>query len=162
MEFKTELLDILKSDAKLTNKEIASMMAADEAEVARVREELEADGTILRYAALLNTEKMHDAYAEAFVELQVTPQRDLGYNEIAKRVYMFPEVKEVFLMSGRYDLSVRVEAPTMKAISQFVFSKLAVLDGISGTETLFIMRKYKEHGEILVEEERDERLVVSP
>lgn len=162
MQLKDEIIDILKRNARLTNREIASMTGVEEAEVAHAIGELEDEGVILGYAAMVNTEAYENAPAEAYIELKVTPQREFGYNEIARRVYMFPEVKAVFLMSGRYDLAVRVEAPTMKAISQFVWEKLSVLEGVSSTETLFIMRKYKEFGEVLLKQEPEERLVVSP
>ena len=162
MQLKDEIIDILKRDGRLANRELAGMTGADEAEVAQIVRELEEDGVILGYAALVNTELHEDAPAEAMIELKVTPQREFGYNEIARRVYMFPEVKAVFLMSGRYDLAVRVEAPTMKAISQFVWEKLSVLEGVSSTETLFIMRKYKEFGQLLLKQEPEDRLVVTP
>ena len=100
--------------------------------------------------------------AEALIEVKVTPERDLGYNEIARRIYKFQEVKAVYLMSGRYDLSVRVRSTSMKKISQFVWEKLAVLKGVRGTSTTFIMRKYKENGVILVQDEDDKRLMVTP
>ena len=155
MEIRKEILDILTKDAKIANRHIAAMLGIEEAKVAEEIKAMEDEGIILRYSAVLNTEVMGDlAPAEAFIELKVSPERDFGYNDIARRVYKFPEVTA--------DLIVKVEAKTMKAISQFVWEKLSVLEGVTSTETLFIMRKYKENGEILVEDEKEERLVVTP
>ena len=163
MEIRKEILDILTKDAKIANRHIAAMLGIEEAKVAEEIKAMEDGGIILRYSAVLNTEAMGDlAPAEAFIELKVSPERDFGYNDIARRVYKFPEVTAVYLNSGRCDLIVKVEAKTMKAISQFVWEKLSVLEGVTSTETLFIMRKYKENGEILVEDEKEERLVVTP
>lgn len=163
MNLKNEILEILENDAKVTNEEIAGMLNIEVQQVAQIIGELEADNTIVKYVAVLNKENLdEEVSAEALIEVKVTPERDLGYNEIAKRIYKFQEVKAVYLMSGRYDLSVRVRSTSMKKISQFVWEKLAVLKGVRGTSTTFIMRKYKENGVILVEDENDKRLVVSP
>ncbi len=163
MDIRKEILDVLQKDAKIENKNIAAMLGIAEQQVADEIKELEKSGVILRYGALVNTEILgDDAPAEAFIELKVSPERDFGYDDIARRVYKFPEVKAVYLNSGRCDLIVKIEAKTMKMISQFVWEKLSVLEGITSTETLFIMRKYKEYGEILVKDEVEERLVVTP
>ena len=161
-DIKTEILDILQNDAKITNKEIASMIGAEEAAVAETIKQMEEDKVILQYKTLINREKVSVEHAEGLIEVKVEPQREFGYDDIAKRIYRFDEVKAVYLMSGTYDLSVHVVAPSMKQISEFVFEKLAVMDGIRSTATYFIMRKYKEHGVVFVEDEKDERLVVSP
>lgn len=162
MDIRKEVLEILKKDSLIANDVIAKMLEIDEAEAAAARKALEEEGIIMRYSVLVNTEKQQDGPAEALIELKVAPQRDFGYDDIARRVYNFPEVKSVYLVSGRYDLAVLVEAKTMKAISQFVWEKLAVLEGIASTETIFIMRKYKEHGEIMVGSSKVDRLVVTP
>jgi len=162
MQLTQEILTLLQQDATLTPKTIAAMTGSDEKtvsdEIGRLREE----GVILGYTIRINTEKSPVPMVEAIIEVKVSPQRDLGYNDIARRIYKFPEVESVFLMSGAYDLAVKIQAPTMQAISAFVWEKLAVLDGVTGTATLFIMRKYKENGTILVEDEMPERLVITP
>ena len=99
---------------------------------------------------------------EALIEVKVTPQREYGYDDLARRIYKFEEVKSVSLMAGSYDLAVRIISNDMKSISKFVFEKLAVIDGVTSTVTVFIMRKYKENGVILVNDEQDDRLVVTP
>ena len=163
MNLKNEILEILENDAKVTNEEIAGMLHIEVAQVAQIIEELEEDKTIVKYVAVINKENLdEEVSAEALIEVKVTPERDLGYNEIARRIYKFQEVKAVYLMSGRYDLSVRVRSTSMKKISQFVWEKLAVLKGVRGTSTTFIMRKYKENGVILVQDEDDKRLMVTP
>ena len=162
MEKKMAILDILRNDAMTPHNAIAQMVGMTEEEVAAAIVEMENEGIILHYSAIVNTESLgEDCYAEAMIEVNVTPEKDYGYDDIAKRIHKFPEVKDVYLMSGRYDLAVKVECRTMKEISKFVWEKLAVLDGVSGTQTLFIMRKYKENGKSLLDEDRDERLVVT-
>jgi DNA-binding Lrp family transcriptional regulator len=163
MKEELKILEIVQEDCSVSNSQIAAMIGSTEQEVARLIDKMKSDGIILRSAVLVNTEKMgDDAVAEALIEVQVQPERDYGYNDIARKIYKFPEVKAVYLMSGRYDLAVKVEAKTMKSISQFVWEKLSVLDGVSSTQTLFIMRKYKEFGNVLVEEEKEDRLVITP
>ncbi len=157
------ILEVLQQDAFIDRDVLAHMFGLTRPEVDAIIAGFEKDGTIIRYAALVNTEKLpEEAYAEAIIGLKVTPEREHGYDDIARRVYKFPEVKAVYLVSGGYDLSVKVSAKSMKAISQFVWEKIAVLDGVSSTETMFIMKKYKQHGSVLVDDEKESRLVVSP
>lgn len=163
MNVRKELLDILRRDAKIEDKHLAAMLGISEEQARAEIAALEEEGVILGYGAILNTEALgEEAPAEAFIELKVAPERDFGYNDIARRIAKFSEVKALYLNSGRCDLIVKVEARTMKAISQFVWEKIAVLEGVVSTETLFLMRKYKENGEMLVRDETAERLVVSP
>lgn len=161
-ELYAEILDILENDANTETKDIAKMLGLQESEVKNAIKQMEDERIIIKYAAIVNREKTNIDTTEALIEVKVTPQRDLGYDDVAKRIYRFNEVKSVYLMSGTFDLSVLVEAQTMKQISTFVFEKLAILDGVRSTVTHFIMRKYKEHGVVLIEEEQDERLVISP
>ena len=157
-----EVLNMLESDAKLSIDDMAVMAGVSADEVTDAIEQMENEGIIVKYCAIVNREKMHTDEAEALIEVKVVPKRGLGYDDLAERIYGFPEVKSVYLMSGAYDLSVVVRAGSMKQISKFVFEKLAVLDGVSSTVTHFIMRKYKEQGVVLVTKEKQERLVVSP
>lgn len=160
---KSEILEILGDNSKITPKEISLMIDETEEDVVKAIEELEEQKAIVKYVAVVNNESLeHNTKVEAMIEVKVTPQRDLGYDDVAKRIYMFPEVKSVYLMAGNYDLAVTVESDDMKSISQFVFEKLAVISGVTSTATVFIMRKYKENGVILVNDEDDTRLVVSP
>ncbi len=157
-----EVIGMLENDAKTSVEDMAAMAGVTAAEVKAAVEKLESDKVIVKYTAIINREKTAAEEAEALIEVKVVPKRGLGYDDLAERIYNFPEVKSVYLMSGTYDLAVIVRATTMKQISQFVFEKVAVLDGVASTVTHFIMRKYKEQGVILTEKEEKERLVISP
>lgn len=157
-----EVLAMLENDAKTSVEDMAAMAGVSAKEIKDAIEKLEADKVIVKYTAIINREKTASEEAEALIEVKVVPKRGLGYDDLAERIYNFPEVRSVYLMSGTYDLSVIVHATTMKQISQFVFEKLAVLEGVASTVTHFIMRKYKEQGVILMQKEQEERLVVSP
>jgi Transcriptional regulators len=160
---KLEILDLLEENAKRDAKEIALMLGITEDEVTKAIAELEEQKAIVKYVAVVNREAIDENnHVEALIEVKVTPQRDYGYDDLAKRIYKFEEVKSVTLMAGSYDLAVRIHSHDIKSISKFVFEKLAVIDGVTSTVTVFIMRKYKENGVILVNDETDERLVVTP
>jgi len=161
-KLEAEILEILENDAKTAPEDIAAMTGAAEEEVRAAVDKLENNKVIVKYIAIINREKTNAEEAEALIEVKVVPTRGLGYDDLAERIYKFSEVKSVYLMSGTYDLAVIVHAQSMKQISQFVFEKLAVLDGVSSTVTHFIMRKYKEQGVIFTEKKEAERLVVSP
>lgn len=162
-EQRSEILDILENDARTAPEEIALMLGADAAQVAEEIARLEEEKIIVKYTAVVNRAKIGSGedVVEALIEVKVTPQRDYGYDDMARRIYKYEEVQAVYLMAGSYDLVVRLKARSMKAISKFVFEKLAVMDGIASTVTIFMMRKYKESGVILVDDEADERLVVT-
>ena len=162
-DLKLEILDILEDNAKTTAEEIALMLDVPADAVEQATRELEEAQAIVKYSALVNREVVSEEEdAEALIEVEVTPQRDYGYDDLAKRIYKFDEVRAVYLMAGTYDLCVRIKSRSMKDISKFVFEKLSVIDGVTKTVTVFIMRKYKEQGVILVGDETDERLVVTP
>ena len=127
---KQEIIAMLESDARLSAADMATMTGASEEEIAAAVAALEADKTIVKYAAIINSDKTSSDDAEALIEVKVVPKRGLGYDDLADRIAGFTEVKSVYLMSGAYDLSVVVKAANMKQISHFVFEKLAVLDGV--------------------------------
>lgn len=162
-EKRLEIIEILEDNSKITPKEIAVMLNITEDEAVHEIEELEREKIIVKYAALIDHQKLDDGdFAEALIEVKITPQLDYGYDDMARRIYQFEEVQAVYLMAGAYDLCVRAQARSMRDISKFVFEKLAVIEGVTSTVTLFIMRKYKENGVILVDHVSDDRLVVSP
>jgi DNA-binding Lrp family transcriptional regulator len=162
-DIKLDILELLEENAKRDEKEIAMMLGVTEDEVRRAVAELEEQKAIIKYVAVVNRDALDEVdKVEALIEVKVTPQREYGYDDLAKRIYKFEEVKSVSLMAGSYDLAVRIVSNDMKSISKFVFEKLAVIDGVTSTVTIFIMRKYKENGVILVDDELDERLVVTP
>lgn len=162
-DLRAAILGILQEDARIPAGEIAVMVGSDEQTVTDEIRKMEDEKIILRYTPIIDWQKVHeDEFVEAMIEVKITPQRDYGYDDMARRIYQYDEVDGVYLMAGAYDLSVRVRARTIKDISRFVWEKLAVIDGVTSTVTTFIMRKYKEHGVILANDSADDRLVVAP
>lgn len=157
-----ELLDLLESNARLTESEIAVMLKMDEQEVRDRIRELERNKAILRYITLINWEKVGEEKVSAIIEVRITPQRDVGFDAVAERIYRFPEVRSVRLLSGTYDLGVCIEGKTMKEVSHFVATKLSTIDGVISTSTHFVLKTYKQDGVIIEDDEEDRRLVVSP
>lgn len=154
-----EILDLLKQNARLSVKDIAAMTKKTEAEVAAIIKKLEDDGVILKYAAIVNPEKSGESKdkVRAEIQLQVTPEREHGFDALADRIYRFPQVKSLFLMSGGYDFKVIIEGDSLQEVAFFVSSKLATLDGVRSTKTCFILKTYKENDIVYVETERDRR-----
>ena len=159
---KTQILEILSQDCRTPLERIAVMTGADLAQVAEAVEELEKDRVILQYSPIINWDRTDKERVEAMIEVRVTPQRDMGFDAIAGRIYRFEEVKSVFLMSGSYDLLVLVEARTLKELALFVSEKLSPLESVTGTSTSFVLKRYKQDGVIFVGETTDHRLAVSP
>lgn len=157
-----ELIRLLKQDARLSNEQLASMLGITTKEVAEKIEKLEADGIIKGYSAIVNEELADKNNITAFIELKVTPQRDKGFDDIAKTIMMYDEVESVTLMSGGYDLAVTVTGTNFKDIALFVAQRLATIDGVLSTTTHFFLRRYKEKGIFIQEEDVDERGYVAP
>ena len=159
-ELTRKILKLLENDARLTAKNIAVMLGEDENEVRATIEQLAAEGTILGYKALVDWDKTDREYVDALIELKVAPQRDRGFERVAQKIYNFPEVKNMFLMSGAYDLCVMIEGKTMKQVALFVAEKLAPIEGVISTSTHFVLRKYKDKGVVFghcIETPEDER-----
>lgn len=161
-ELTRKLLRILERDCLTDPKQIAIMLGIGEADVSAIITAAEANGTIVRRKAVVNWERAGDPYVLAHIEVKVTPQRETGFDAIAERIYRFPEARSVYLVSGTYDLAVQVHGRSMQDIASFVASKLAPLDGVQSTVTHFMLRRYKEDGDILVVNEQAERLPVTP
>ncbi|MCM8901441.1 Lrp/AsnC family transcriptional regulator [Caldicoprobacter algeriensis] len=157
-----EILEILNEDSRRTPEEIAVMLGTDVETVKQKIEELEKNKVIVKYNTIVNWDKTDREYVTALIEVKVTPQRDQGFDAIAERIYKFPEVKSVYLMSGDYDLAVMIEGRTMKEVAFFVAEKLSVLDSVLSTATHFVLKKYKVDGVILEDEEKDYRQVIVP
>ncbi|NLG84101.1 MAG: Lrp/AsnC family transcriptional regulator [Firmicutes bacterium] len=162
MNTKKEILEILAENDRITPAEIAAMLGVDEEEVRAQIEELEKKRIILKYRAVVNWEKTDVEAVAALIDVKVTPQRDVGFDDVARRIYRYPEVKSVFLVSGAYDLSVLVEARTLKELAFFVAEKLATLENVTSTATHFVLKRYKQDGVIFDEGETAERLAISP
>ena len=151
----TEILKLLESDSRLTAKQIAGILGREEAAVAAAIARCEADGTIVRYSAVIDWDRAAAGGVSALIEVKISPQRGAGYERIAERIYQYEEVDSLYLMSGAFDLAVMISAPTMRHVSEFVFAHLATIDGVTSTATHFIMKQYKEKG--CVFEERPEQ-----
>ena len=159
---KAQILEILSEDCRTPLERIAVMTGSELTQVAEAVEELERDRVILQYSPIINWDRTDKERVEALIEVKVTPQRDMGFDAIARRIYRFDEVKSVYLMSGSYDLLVLVEARTLKELAAFVASKLSPLETVTGTATSFVLKRYKEEGVVFEGEESDRRLVISP
>lgn len=157
-----ELLNLLQENAKLAPEDIAIMLNMDVESVKEKIKWLEDNKVILSYIALINWEKAGEEKVTAFIEVRTTPQRDVGFDSVAERIYRFPEVRSVRLMSGGYDLVVFIEGKTMRDVSNFVSRKLATIDGVVSTATHFVLKTYKQDGVIIEDDEDDRRLVISP
>ncbi len=144
-----EILRILEDDARTTTKQISTMTGTPSAEVAKLIKKAEQDRTILKYKTVINWEKLGEELVWALIEVKVTPQRDVGFDAIAERIYRFPQARTVYLVSGTYDLLVIVVGKTMHEVADFVSQKLAPIEGVQGTVTHFMLKRYKEDGEIL-------------
>jgi DNA-binding Lrp family transcriptional regulator len=144
-----EILRILENDARTTNKQIATMTGIPTAEVARLIKQAEKDRTILKYKTVINWDQAGEEQVWSLIEVKITPQRDVGFDAIAERIYRFPQARTVYLVSGTYDLLVLVMGKTMHEVADFVAQKLAPIEGVQGTVTHFVLKRYKEDGEIL-------------
>lgn len=161
-KLQTSLLDILRDDCRISLEKMAIMTGSSIEEVADAVEDLEKRKIILRYAPMINWDRTDRERVEAMIEVRVTPQRDIGFDAIARRIYRFDEVKSVYLMSGSYDLLVLVEARTLKELASFVAAKLSPLETVTGTATSFVLKRYKEEGVVFENDDTDRRLVISP
>lgn len=152
------LLNLLDENARLTTEQLAVMLNKTADEVANAIAEYEKQGVIRAYKALINWEKIDENKASALIELRVSPKRDRGFDEIANRIMQFDEVESVYLMSGGYDLAVKVHGKSMQEIAMFVMRRLSTLDSVLSTATHFILTRYKDGGVILnSEDDKDER-----
>lgn len=162
MDIKLEILDILdKTDERANPQKIAQMIGKTEDDVERIVKGLEKDNVIVGYKALINWELTDKEIVDALIELKITPQRGEGFDRVAEKIYKYPQVKSLYLMSGAYDLAVMIQGTTMKDVALFVAEKLAPMDNILSTATHFVLKKYKEDGLIFYNNEEDTRQVMS-
>jgi DNA-binding Lrp family transcriptional regulator len=158
-----ELLHILEENSRRSAETIATMLDTTVEDVKETIAQLEKEKVIIKYPAIVNWEKVEqDDLVTAMIDVKVTPKREVGFDDVAERIYRFPEVQSVYLMSGAYDLSVVIEGKTMRQVAQFVSEKLSALDSVISTTTHFILKKYKHDGVILEQPEDDKRMVVTP
>ena len=156
------ILKILEDDARASIKQIATMTDSPTAEVSKLIKQAEKDGTIIKYRTIINWEKVGREQVWALIEVKVTPEKDVGFDAIARHIYLFPEARTVYLVSGTYDLMVVVAAKTEHEVAEFVSEHLATIEGVQGTVTHFVLKRYKEDGEILegVEEVKRQAVVL--
>ncbi len=152
-----KLLKLLDQNARMSNAQLAAMLGRTEAEVEAQIAQLEKDGVIRAYKAVIDWDKTDREYVTAIIELHVTPKKDLGFEGIAETIMNFSEVESVSLMSGGYDFSIVVNARTFKDVAMFVAKRLSPLDSVVSTATHFVLRRYKEKNVIFLDEKKDER-----
>ncbi len=157
-----QIFESLEKDARLTSEQISTMTGIPAAEVEKTIKKAEKDRAILRYKTVIDWAKLGEEQVWALVEVKVVPQRDVGFDAIAERIYRFPQARSVYLASGTYDLAILVAGKTMQEVAVFVSEKLAPLETVEGTVTHFILKKYKEDGEILQGGEGIKRLPITP
>ena len=156
-----DILDILSDDARTSASKIALMTGAGEDEVRASIARLEKERIIIKYPAMINWDRVRDDIVQALIEVRVTPQRGKGFDEIAERIYRYPEVDSVYLLSGGYDLMVILSGKSLRDVSGFVAQKLSTLDTVISTATHFILKKYKDHGTIMEKKEEDPREIIT-
>lgn len=158
-----EILEILSNDARTSAKDIAKMVGTTEASVNKAIKKYEQDGIIVKYQALINRDLIEDtgSFVRALIEVSVAPQKNVGFDAIAERIYNFPEVKSCYLVSGAYDLLLVVEGSNIQTVSNFIASKLSPMDQVRSTSTHFLLKKYKENGQVLKKKGQKRRLNIS-
>ncbi len=157
-----ELLAIIEKNSRMGLKELAILLGVEEVQVANELVAMEAEGIICGYHTLIDWEKTSKDKVTALIEVRVTPQRGQGFDSIAERIYQYPEVQSVYLISGSYDLMVILEGKTLREVSAFVSDKLSTLDSVLSAATHFILKKYKDHGTVLSKKKEDEREMITP
>ena len=155
-----ELLSLLERDARQTPQQLATMLGRDEKDVSEEIARCEAEHIILGYPALIDWTKTDDELVTALIEVRIAPQRGDGFDRIAERIYQYEEVESLYLMSGDYDLAVTITGRSLRAVAEFVHARLAIIEGVTGTATHFILKKYKEKNHVFEKlPEQEERML---
>lgn len=156
-----KILTFLETNSRIDIKELAIRVGADEATVLNELEAMEQERVICGYHTLIDWDKVGVEKATALIEVRVTPQRGMGFDKVAERIYNYPEVNSIYLISGGFDFMVIIEGKTLREVAQFVSEKLAPMDTVLSTKTNFILKKYKDHGTVLAKQEKDERELIN-
>lgn len=156
-----KILSYIETNSRVDLHDLAIMLGTDEVTVMNELEAMEQEHIICGYHTLINWEKAGIEKVTALIEVRVTPQRGMGFDKVAERIYNYPEVDSVYLISGGFDFMVTLEGKTLRDISEFVSDKLSPLDSVLSTKTNFILKKYKDHGTVMAEQRKDERELVS-
>ncbi len=163
MELKCkEILQLLQQNSRYSNKDIADMLELSEDDVEKKIQDMVDDGIIRQFTAIVNDNRIDGYPIKALVELSISPEKDTGYDSIAKRIFGYNEVVSHYLVSGSYDFLLLVEGRNHKEIAHFVFDKLATIENVKSTTTHFIFKSYKEHGVLMEEVESSSRLAIMP
>lgn len=152
-----KLLKLLEDDATLTAEQLSVMLDKEVGEIKDIIQKYERDGVLLGYKALIDWDKTDREYVTALIEVKIQPQRDLGFDKVAEKIYNYPEVTSLLLMSGGFDLAVMIEGKTMREVAYFVAQKLSPIEFVTATSTHFVLKKYKDKGVIYKAPEIDER-----
>ena len=156
-----KILNYIETNSRIDIHDLAIMMGTDETTIMNELEEMEQSHVICGYHTLIDWDKAGIEKVTALIEVRVTPQRGMGFDKVAERIYNYPEVNSVYLISGGFDFMVTLEGRTLREVSEFVSDKLSPLDSVLSTKTNFILKKYKDHGTIMAEQRKDERELVS-
>lgn len=157
-----KILELIEKNSKIDVHDVAVMLGMEETDVVNELADMEKEKVICGYHTLINWDKTTRENVTALIEVQVTPQRGQGFDKLAERIYNFREVRAVYLMSGGFDFTVIIEGKSMREVAMFVSEKLAPMEAIRATATHFVLKKYKDHGTVLVENVKDERMLVTP
>lgn len=157
-----KILTFIEKNSRIDLKELAIVLGVDEAAVMNELEQMEAEHIICGYHTIIDWDKVGIDKVTAMIEVRVTPQRGMGFDKVAERIYNYPEVNSVYLISGGFDFMVTIEGKTLREVSQFVSDKLSTLDSVLSTKTNFILKKYKDHGTVIAEQTKDERIQMIP
>ena len=157
-----KILTFIEKNSRIDLKELAVVLGVEEAAVMNELEAMEKENIICGYHTLINWDKAGVEKVSALIEVRVTPQRGMGFDKVAERIYNYPEVRSVYLISGAYDLMVILEGKTLREVSNFVSDKLSTLDSVLSTATHFILKKYKDHGTAFAVKKEDEREMITP
>jgi DNA-binding Lrp family transcriptional regulator len=156
-----DLLEILENNARISLDDLQKLTGKKKKDIEQAIKDYEKKGVIVKYKAIINHQKTKGQGVVALIEVQVTPQKDVGFDLIAERIYQFPEVKSCYLLSGTYDLLLIVEGSDITTVASFISEKLAPLSTVKGTTTHFMLKKYKEDGVVLVKQEKNRRLPIT-
>lgn len=158
-----QILDAISKNSRISTEDLAAMLGTEKETVEKEIQAMEKEKVICGYPTLINWDQTDYEKVTALIEVKVTPQRDMGFNKVAERIYKFEEVESVYLMSGGFDLTVLIEGKSMKEVARFVSEKLSTLEYVNSTATYFVLKKYKEHGLTMADEQQKaERMLITP
>ena len=157
-----KILAIIEKNSRIDLADLAALLGESEAAVANEIADMEKENIICGYHTMINWDKTSDEKVTALIEVKVTPQRGMGFEKLAERIYQYSEVNSMYLMSGAHDVTVILEGKTMREVAQFVSEKLATMNYVLSTATHFILKKYKDHGTVMCEKPEDERMLITP